>query len=76
MLNLIKANLMRLFKTKLFWICMAFMLLFGGFMVFCSVPPEGAPEQHIVGTTESIVFSCSTVACILAVVVTAFFVGT
>ena len=76
MLNLIKANLIRLFKTKLFWICMAFMLLFGGFMVFCSVPPEGAPEQHIVGTTESIVFSGSTVAGILAAVVTAFFVGT
>lgn len=76
MLNLIKANITRLFKSKLFWLCMAFMILFGGFIVACSVPYEDTPEQYLVGLTESVLFTGSTVASILAAVVTAFFVGT
>ncbi|MGN1479916.1 MAG: ABC transporter permease subunit [Acutalibacteraceae bacterium] len=76
MLNLIKANITRLFKNKLFWLCMAFMLFFGGFILACSRAPEGTPAGQLVGLTESIIFSGSTVASVLASVVTAFFVGT
>lgn len=76
MLNLIKANITRLFKSKMLWLCMAFMILFGGFMVAFSVPPENQPAEYWVGLTESVLFMGSAVAGVLAAVVTAFFVGT